>query len=64
MYINLDTWNEMSEKQQEALQTAANKLEDERWKVAPEQTAEYEEKLKEYGCRLFRFLVHNCTAEI
>ncbi len=55
LYINLDTWNEMSEKQQEALQTAANKLEDERWKVAPEQTAEYEEKLKDYGIEIIEF---------
>ena len=32
LYINMDKWNEMSKKQQEVLQTAANHLEDERWK--------------------------------
>lgn len=55
LYISLDTWNEMSEKQQEALQTAANKLEDDRWEVAPTQTVEYEQKLVDYGIQMIEF---------
>ena len=34
----------MTTEQQDALQTAANKLEDDRWEVAPKETAEYEKK--------------------
>lgn len=55
LYINLDKWNEMTEKQQKALQDAANKLEDDRWEVAPTQTAEYEQKLVDYGIEMIEF---------
>lgn len=55
LYINLDTWNKMTKEQQEALQTAANKLEDDRWNVAPEETAEYEKKLEDYGVEIIQF---------
>ena len=55
LYINMDKWNEMSKKQQEVLQTAANHLEDERWKEAPTQTEEYEQKLEDYGVQIINF---------
>ena len=45
----------MSKKQQEVLQTAANHLEDERWKEAPAQTEEYEQKLEDYGVQIINF---------
>ena len=55
LYINLDKWNEMTTEQQDALQTAANKLEDDRWEVAPKETAEYEKKLEDYGVKIIEF---------
>ena len=55
LYINMDKWDEMSKKQQEVLQTAANHLEDERWKEAPTQTEEYEQKLEDYGVQIINF---------
>lgn len=55
LYINMDTWNSMSEKQQNALQTAAQEMEDERWKVAPTQTEEYQKKLEDYGVTIINF---------
>ena len=41
--------------QQNALQTAANKLEDDRWAVAPKETKTYEQKLVDYGVELIPF---------
>lgn len=55
LYINLDKWNEMTTEQQDALQIAANKLEDDRWEVAPKETAEYEKKLEDYGVKIIEF---------
>lgn len=45
----------MTTEQQDALQTAANKLEDDRWEVAPKETAEYEKKLEDYGVKIIEF---------
>ena len=55
LYINMDKWNSMTSKQQEALQTAATEMEDARWKVAPTQTDEYVQKLKDYGVTVIDF---------
>lgn len=55
LYINMDLWNKMTLSQQNALQTAANKLEDDRWAVAPEETKTYEQKLVDYGVELIPF---------
>ena len=37
------------------MQNAANKLEDDRWEVAPKETAEYEKKLEDYGVKIIEF---------
>lgn len=50
MYINTDKWNSLSDNQREALQTAADHMNEQRWEVAEAETAEYEQKLAESGC--------------
>lgn len=50
MYINADKWNSLSDKQKEAIQTAANNLNKKRWEVAEAETKEYEQKLRDNGC--------------
>lgn len=50
MYINTDKWNSLSDNQREALQTAADHMNEKRWEVAEAETAEYEQKLAESGC--------------
>ncbi len=50
MYINTDKWNSLSDKQREALQTAAKHMTEKRWEVAEQETAEYEQKLADSGC--------------
>lgn len=55
LYINMDKWNSLNESQQTALQEAADKLEADRWEVAPTQTAEFEQKLAEEGIEVIEF---------
>ena len=50
MYINTDKWNSLSDNQRSALQTAADHMNEKRWEVAEDETAEYEQKLAESGC--------------
>jgi len=55
MYINTDKWNSLDENQQNALVTAAKHMQDKRWEVAPEETAEYEQKMTESGTNIVKF---------
>lgn len=55
LYINMDLWNKLNESQQNALQEAANKLEDDRWAAAPVETKNYEQKLVDYGIEMIEF---------
>lgn len=55
LYINMDLWNKLNESQQNALQEAANKLEDDRWAAAPVETKTYEQKLVDYGIEMIEF---------
>ncbi len=49
MYINTDKWNSLTDKQREAIQTAAQHMQEKRWNEAEAETAEYEQKLKDSG---------------
>ncbi|WP_213927295.1 TRAP transporter substrate-binding protein DctP [Sedimentibacter sp. LTW-03] len=49
MYINTDKWNSLSDNQCNAIQTAANNMQEARWKVAEAETSEYEQKLRDSG---------------
>ena len=51
----MDLWNKLNESQQNALQEAANKLEDDRWAAAPVETKTYEQKLVDYGIEMIEF---------
>ena len=55
LYINMDKWDSLNESQQKALQDAADKLEADRWEVAPTQTAEFEQKLADEGIEVISF---------
>lgn len=55
MYINTDKFNSLSDKQKEALQTAADHMNEARWEVAEAETAEYEQKLAESGCTVVEY---------
>ena len=55
MYINTDKWNTLSENQQNALKTAAQNMQEKRWEVAPDETAEYEQKLADSGTTIIQY---------
>ena len=54
--MNMDKFNSLSEKQQQAFTTAAQHAEAKRWEVAEAETAEYEKKLAdEYGVTVVQY---------
>lgn len=54
--INLDKFNSLSAKQQEALLTAGKHMEEKRWEVAEAETGEYEQKLvDDYGTVIIEY---------
>ena len=54
--MNMDKFNSLSANQQQALITAAEHMEANRWEVAEAETAEYEKKLvEEYGVTIVEF---------
>lgn len=55
LYISMDVWNQMTAEQQATLQKQADILESERWEVAPTQTEEYEQLLRESGIEVIEF---------
>ena len=55
LYVNQDKFDALSPAQQEAMITAAKEMEEARWKVAPDQTKEYEKKLADNGTVIIDF---------
>lgn len=55
MYINSDKFASLSQTQQDALTTAAQHMEENRWKVAENETAEFEQKLTDNGTEVIAF---------
>ena len=55
LYVNQDKFDALTPEQQEALTTAAKEMEEARWEVAPEQTAEYEQMLVDNGTTIIEF---------
>lgn len=55
MYINTDKWNSLSDSQRSALTTAGQHMQEKRWEVAPEETAEYEKKLTDSGTVIVKY---------
>lgn len=54
--MNLDKFNSLSQKQQEAIMTAGAHMEENRWKVAPDETAVYEKKMHdEFGTEIIEY---------
>ncbi|MDD5833468.1 MAG: TRAP transporter substrate-binding protein DctP [Clostridiales bacterium] len=54
--MNLDKFNSLSPKQQEAIMTAGAHMEANRWEVAPGETAVYEQKMHdEFGTEIIEF---------
>lgn len=55
LYINNDTWEKLSAEEQEIFQTTAKELAKKRFASAEEETAEFEQKLRDSGIKVIEY---------
>jgi TRAP-type C4-dicarboxylate transport system substrate-binding protein len=55
LQMSMDVWNDISVEEQEAIMATAGNMETARWAVAEEETAEFEQGLKDAGAVFYEF---------